>query len=332
MNLNPPPREVPKGLPAAEYFKLSIRYLIMGWTRNALRSGRIGLDCDREQIAGTPLAEMTPSDYQFFARLVEGLDNGVSFSESLLRFSRAMIDSARETVRDSVRSYGDRQENDVLKLIRFGFEESFKGFSKTASDACVRAAETVFKFALPQRELPQNLSVQEYLGLGQRYLNLCWSEQARDAFEKVIEISPDSSEGQVARRLIRTRLPREPVPYLAIQGYNEARRASFAGSTAEAIETLQSLIDSYPSFEWPYTLLAEIYTRQARLFEAGELVEHALSMNPSHVSCWILKAKLAAINGQVMDAQSALDRACDLDNEDGSIAYLRQLVSMMSRL
>jgi len=328
MNMNPPPREVPKGLPAAEYFKLSIRYLIMGWTRNALRSGRIGLDCDREQIAGTPLAEMTPSDYQFFARLVEGLDNGVSFSESLVRFSRAMLDSARESVRDSVRS----EENNVLKLIRFGFEESFKGFSKTASDACVRAAEAVFKYALPQRELPQALSVQEYLSLGQRYLNLYWSEQARDAFEKVIEISPDSAEGQSARRLIRTRLPREPVPYLAIQGYNEARRASFAGSTAEAIDTLQSLIDSYPSFEWPHTLLAEIYIRQARLFEAGELVEQAVALNPSHVSCWILKAKLAAINGQVMDAQSALDRACDLDSEDGSIAYLRQLVSMMSRL
>ncbi|MBZ0185578.1 MAG: hypothetical protein K8F91_04940 [Candidatus Obscuribacterales bacterium] len=331
MNIAPPPRVVPLDLTPAEYLKLAVRYLLMGWTINALKASRKGLLSEQEELAGTPLSEMTRSDYRRFRALIEGLDNSVLFWQQVVLVSSSLIESVQEAV-DNADLLLSKKEKDVFRLFKFGFEESLRGLSHEVSNLAIRAFEAVLKLAQPNREVESNLSARQYLDLSRRYLKLGWSEQARDALVNVLETYPASSEARRARVLVNSHLPREPVPYLAAKAFIASRHAQMLGPLCQATALLEKLVEDYPSFESPYCRLADIYISKGRLCQAKDLAGRSLAINENYLAGWILTARLQAIAGQVLESQRSLDRASQLDSEDGSVAYLRQLVSMLSRL
>lgn len=331
MNTATPPRVVPLDLTAPEYLQLAIRYLLMGWTINALKASRKGLIFEQDELAGTPLSEMTRADYKRFRALIEGLDNSVLFSQQVVMVSSSLIESVHEAV-DNADLLLKQKEKDVFRLIKFGFEESLRGLSQEVSNLAVRACEAVLKLAQPKREVETNLSAGQYLDLSRRYLQLGWSEQARDALVNLLETYPESPQAIRARVLFNSHLPKQPVPYLAAETFIASRHAQMLGSLSEATALLEKLVDDYPSFEWPYCRLADIYIGKGNLSQAQDLARRSLEINENYLAGWILTARLQAIAGQVLESQRSLDRASQLDSEDGSITYIRQLVSMLSRL
>ncbi len=335
-----PPRQVPSDLQPQHYCRLAIQYYLMGWTIQAVRSGRLALAGARAQEAkghdrrldGTPFSELSREDYDRFRGLIEGLDKSVSFGEQLLSFSRSITTAIQEGM-DASSQFTDEliKDNKTLRLLKFGLEESFKQASKLTQEALTRTAEEMTRISQPPKEVPDNLSPQAYIELAQRYIALGWNEQARDSLLKVREMEGERLKGAMAWNLMRTRLPKEPVPYLAEEGLSDARRKLLMGKEEEAAEVLEELTMRYPQLELAQCSLAAIMIRQGKLEKAERLLARALEINPNYFNTWVELARLNAIGGAILESQRCLDKACELDGDEPAIAPLRQLISILSR-
>lgn len=328
-----PPRQVPDHLQPRHYCRLAIQYYLMGWTRQAVKSGRRALAGVPHELEGTPFSELSEEDFGRFRRLVEGLDHGVSVGEQLFGISRSFANAVQDGM-DATSALTDEliKDNKTLRLIKFGLEESLRQLSLAAQQAVTKTAEEAVKLSQPPREVPEDLTPQEYLELARRYLSINWTEQCRDSLLKAREIEGTKLKGELAWTMLKTKLPREPVPYLAEEGLADARRKLLIGKDDEAAEALEELIARYPQLEPPYCMLSAIRVREGKLEKAESLLSKAAELNPNYLNTWLELARVHAIGGSILEAQRALDRASDLDADDPEIPPLRQLISILSRL
>jgi len=328
-----PPRIVPQHLQPSDYCRLAIQYYLMGWTRQAVKSGRLALQSRPSDLAGTPFGELSEEDYSRFRRMVEGLDTSVSIGEQVLGVSRTVSDLVQDGV-DTTSALADElvRDNKTLKLIKFGFEESMRQFSNGVQEAIGQAIEQAVKVSQPPKPVPDGLTAQNYLDLTRQYLIFDWTEQARDALLKARELEGENPKGALAWTLLRTHLPKNPLPFLAEEGLAEARRKLQRGREDEAREVVEELVLRYPDLELTHCVLAQYELRAGRLDRASKLLGTAAELNPSYIYTWLQLARVHAIGGSILEAQRALDRATDLDPDDFSIPHLRQLISILSRL
>jgi predicted Zn-dependent protease len=134
--------------------------------------------------------------------------------------------------------------------------------------------------------VPEGLTAAQYLDLGKQYKAVGWPEQARGALTRSIKADPDGV-GKKAETYLRAYVPRDRVPDAAVEmnilGYNLLARGDQAG----AIQAFQDCITQFPNFEWPYGNLGSIYVKQGRTQEAKDILQKALTINPSYVNGWI---------------------------------------------
>ena len=326
------PESPPKGLSPRSYCRMALQYHLMGNARPAIKAGRLALEGDRDDFAGTPFENLTEADFSLLRRLLENLDEGVSFTGRFLGGSRLFLSGLKCRLMDG----GDRAdaflENiPLLSSLRYGVEEFINLLLGGAVASAGNLCHSVIVATHPSREIPEGLSAKEYLKLGKRYLSLHWPEQARDAFTKVIELSSDEA-GLEAERLVSTRLPANPVPYLAVKRFIEARRKASLGRVAEARRAYEAIAGDYSDFEWPREQLAHILIQQGMVEEAIEALNELVTANPGYAPAYELLARAHAIKGEIFESQTALDRATVLAFNPDEISVLRQLITVISRL
>ncbi|MBX9669638.1 MAG: tetratricopeptide repeat protein [Candidatus Obscuribacterales bacterium] len=328
-----PPRRVPDHLQPHDYCRLAIQYYLMGWTRQSVKAGRLALQTKPNDLAGTPFGELSEEDFARFRRMIEGLDTSVSIGEQVLGVAKSFVDFVQDGVDSSSKVADDLvKDNQVLRLLKFGFEESVRTITTGMQDALNMAVDEAVKVTQPPRTVPDNLTPQGYLDLAKQYLSYGWTEQARDSLLKVRELEGDKLKGALAWTLLKTQLPKEPLPYLAEEGLAEARRKIARGQLMEARFVLEELISRYPEIEVLYCLLAHCESSAGRLEQANNYLNKAVELNPNHLNTWLQLARVHAIGGSVLEAQRCLDRATDLDPDDFSIPHYRQIISVLSRL
>jgi tetratricopeptide (TPR) repeat protein len=328
-----PPRTVPSHLEPSDYCRLAIQYYLMGWTRQAVKAGRLALQSRPTDLAGTPLGELSEEDFSRFRQMVDGLDASVNIGEQLFGVTKSVADFMQDGA-ETTSAFADEMigDNKTLKLIKFGFEESLRQLSNGAQELFSQAVDQAIKVALPPKPIPEGLTAQGYLDLAKQYLIFGWTEQARDSLLKVREMEGEKLKGALAWTLLRTQLPKDPLPFLAEEGLAEARRKLARGQEDRAVEVLEELIQRYPDLELPYVVLSGYELRNGRLEKARTLLKTAAELNPNYLNTWLQTAKVHAVGGAILDAQRSLDRATDLDPDDFSIPPLRQLISILSRL
>lgn len=177
---------------------------------------------------------------------------------------------------------------------------------------------------LPPREVPEGLTAAEYYKLGVQYKSMGWTEQARDALTLATEIDGEGDIARSARRFLRTKLPRFPVPLLAEQKNIEGFNQMATGNAEAAKQTFKELIRDFPDFEWPYGNLSVLFLQEGATDEARNLLVRALEINPDYVNGWL---HMAAAKGMDMDFDGARDcvkRALDADPTDVAALAMKE--------
>jgi tetratricopeptide (TPR) repeat protein len=179
---------------------------------------------------------------------------------------------------------------------------------------------------LPPRDVPEGLTATEYYNLGIEYKKMGWTEQARDAMTLAAENAEDVQVADRARRFLKTKIPRFPVPLLAEQKNIKGFNLMAEGDAAAAKKMFEELIRDFPDFEWPYGNLSAIYLQEGKHGRAKELLRTALKVNPDYVTGWL---RMAEAKGSEQDYQGALDcvkRALASDPSDKVALAMKEVL------
>jgi len=183
----------------------------------------------------------------------------------------------------------------------------------------------------PLQQVPDGLSASQYYELGKQYKAAGWPEQAREALTRSMKADPQGV-GKKADIYLRAYIPRDPVPAFAVQmnidGYNKMAQGDQAG----AIRAFRECIDLFPRFEWPYGNLGSIYTEQGRTKEAKEILEKAVTINPSYVNGWLHLVEANLKDRDLKAARDAVQTALQLDPENPYAQLLLQLITAQQAL
>jgi tetratricopeptide (TPR) repeat protein len=169
---------------------------------------------------------------------------------------------------------------------------------------------------LPPRDVPEGLTSQEYLQLGIKYKSMGWIEQARDALTFAVEDDSDKEVSLAAKRFLKTKIPRFPVPLFAEQKNIEGFNSMAAGDVEKAKDIFEELIEDFPDFEWPYGNLAVLCLHVHDVSRAKELLDKALEINPDYVNGWLHMATARGLELDLDGARECVARALESDPTD----------------
>jgi tetratricopeptide (TPR) repeat protein len=190
--------------------------------------------------------------------------------------------------------------------------------------------------SLPAREVPEGLTAGTYLQLAQEYIKLGWTEQARDALQLAIDSAAQNEEGKKtadsAVKLLRSKLPRFPVPLYAEQRNIEGWNLLSAGKTAEAKQIFEELIDEYPDFEWPYGNLSVLLLQSSETGKAIDLLKTALSVNKFYVQGWLHMATARGLELNFDAARKCVDEALTIDPDEVAALAMQDALERMRDL
>lgn len=325
-----PTKDVPHGLTPEEYFKLGVQYMLMGWKRQAASSMKMAIEGHRD-LSRTPLSGI-PEEQR------RALEAVLGFAEITLDFGDQAKEAARDVfgIFESVAAEADKviETTDGLKELKQELLDVFGYFSRQAQTVLDSFMNEIVMptLGLPTRDLPEGMLAEEYLRLGQQYKDMGWTEQARDSFERVIEIDPDSEAGDLARKYMRTKIPRQPVPHYAVRKNIAGHRMMAAGLNEFARRTFEELIQDYPSFEWPYGNLGLLLIRLGDLDRAEHVLNQALDINPTYLNAWLHLSRAQAVRLNLREAKSCLDQALRLDPEDNNAKTFQILLDYLASL
>lgn len=323
-----PTRDVPEGLNADEYFRLSIQYLLLGWKKQMVTAAKKAAEL-KADLRGKLPYDLKTQDYESIGIALGVVEGAMDIAQTA---SQAFQDTWKILL--GAVTAADQALDDVepLSEIKKEFRSAFDFFSKEVGNFLNKTFEETIlpAFGVPGRDLPENLTAEEYMQLGKHYKNLGWCEQARDALEKAIETAPDDQLSEQARRYLRTRIPRLPVPHHAvqanIQGFNQFSR----GDLEAARKTFEKIVREYPDFEWARGNLGTVYSQLGELERAEDVLLDVLAYNPSYLNGWLHLARLKAAKLEVFEANRHLEKALKLDPDDEGARALKQVVDFLS--
>jgi tetratricopeptide (TPR) repeat protein len=323
-----PTRDVPLGLSADEYFRLSIQYLLLGWKQQMVIAAKKAIDL-RADLHGKLPYDLKTEDYEKIGialGVVEGaMDIAVGLSDVFRDTWKVLTDAI--TAADQA-----LDEVEPLTEIKKEVQSVFNSFAKEAGDLFNKAVEGFVLPALgmPGRDLPVYETAPEYIEAAKQYRTLGWCEQARDSLEKAIEIAREPATARMARQYLATRIPRQPVPHMAVQRNIQGHHQMVRGDLEAARKTFEALVVDYPDFEWPRGNLGLVYAQLGLIDKAEQVLSDVLDYNPDYLNAWLHLARLKAAKLEVREAQRYLDKALRLDPDDQPAQALRQLVDFLS--
>lgn len=177
---------------------------------------------------------------------------------------------------------------------------------------------------LPPRDVPEGLTASEYYKLGVQYKSMGWTEQARDALTMAAEDGSDPDVTESARRFLRTKIPRFPVPLLAEQKNIEGFNQMATGDALGARTTFEELIREFPDFEWPYGNLSVLYLQEGQTERAKDLLDKALAINPHYVNGWLHMATARGLELDFDGAKDCVRKALDSDPTDPAALAMKE--------
>ncbi|MBS1952648.1 MAG: hypothetical protein JST89_00535 [Cyanobacteria bacterium SZAS-4] len=303
-----PPLVLPDGLSEQEYRRLSVLYILMGRTDLATQAN------DRLSPSikfGDPQFNDLSVDEKFSL----SADAGKDFALKLMKIAEdAKTDRAglSEKLMAALEPLRGAVSDEVLDQL-----------AKTAASSIGEAYDA----PLPPRNVPKGLSAEEYFELGKKYRTCGWTELAREALKRAIDMDKEGITGTSALQYLRTTVPRYPVPLMAeqlnIQGFN-----LMESDPRAAKKIFLGLIEKYPEFEWPYSNVGHIYLRSGDLTPAEEHFADAIKINPHYANAWIGLGRINTLRSKFNEAKACMNKAAEIASAEsvaGFISLIEQI-------
>jgi Tetratricopeptide repeat len=176
---------------------------------------------------------------------------------------------------------------------------------------------------VPPKTVPNGKTAAEYYDLGVQYKTLGWTEQARAALKRSIELGKNGETSIKAQRYLETKIPHfvtsEEAVQMNITGFNADNDFSHSQAEKDWLECIQK----YPKFEWAYNNLAGLYIKEGKYKLADDLLQQALKINPSYVNAWLHVAELKRKQHDFAASHNAINTALKLDPDDQEAQLMR---------
>jgi len=324
-----PARDVPSGLTADEYLKLSIQYLLMNWKKQMVTAAKMAMESG-SPLKSKQLEGLNDEEYRKIGVMLGLVETTMELGDQANEIMKGAFDVMSQAAASLDQALEEFQPiNEVKQEVK----NTFEVWAQQAGEAINRALEEHLlpALGLPTREVPQGLSAEEYFNFATQYKSMGWTEQARDALLLANEIDPDEI-GPRAIRYLRTKIPKHPVPHHAVKknisGHNQLVRGDLVG----AQKTFEELVKDYPDFEWAYGNLGAVYIQQGKISNAKDVLWKALDLNENYLNAWLHMARVKAAVLEVREAQSCVDKALRLDPEDQPAQTLKTLIDFLSSI
>lgn len=176
----------------------------------------------------------------------------------------------------------------------------------------------------PPNVIPEGLTAEEYLELGDWYHVAKKIEEARQCWNNVLELKPDSELSNSAKDKLNENIPANKIPEEAIEEYNNAVLQNFS-DPGGCKKSLLEIIEKHPDFEWPYRAVGELYIRSfGDLQEARAMLEKSLQLNPNFPIAFLTMAELCMVEMNYVEAQEYLDKLAEVQPEHEDLDRLRR--------
>ncbi len=299
-----PPLVLPDGLSEQEYRRLSVLYILMGRTDLASQAnGRLSPSVK----LGDPKFKDLSVDQQFSL----SADAGKDFALKLLKIA--------EEAKDDRAGLSEKLMAALEPLRGAVSDEILDQLAKTAASSIGEAYDA----PPPPRSVPAGLSADKYFELGKKYKTCGWTELAREALKKAIDMDKGGTAGVSALQYLRTKVPRHPVPLMAeqlnIQGFNLMESDK---DYRAAKKIFLGLIEKYPEFEWPYSNVAHIYLKHGDLTPAEEHFAGAIKINPHYANAWIGLGRINTLRSKYNEAKACMNKAAAIDSEESVAGFI----------
>jgi tetratricopeptide (TPR) repeat protein len=188
-------------------------------------------------------------------------------------------------------------------------------------------------------------SVETSYLLGISYIQTHDVDKARTAFARMFKVSPNTAAAYLlnAQMLIRQQFEtvaekelqkaRELDPKLPQVNFLLGELAIFRADIDRGIEYLQNEIAINPAYSMSYYRLGEAYTRQLKWDEAVGPLQKSIWLNPYFSGPYIVLGKVHFKKGDLVNAETVLRRALNMDpNNFSGHHLLAQVLRQANRL
>ncbi|CAN5664025.1 hypothetical protein BH10CYA1_BH10CYA1_51940 [soil metagenome] len=324
-----PAKDVPLGLTADEYLKLSIQYLLMNWKKQMIIAAKKAME------GGNPMKKhkvegLSDEEYKKLGMMLGIVETTMEIGDQANEVVRGAFDAMQQAA-----NFADQALNEFepINEVKNDLQNALKWWADQASEAISKAVEEIVLpvLGLPTRDVPEGLSADEYFRIANQYKSMGWTEQARDALLMANEKDPNDV-GPKALRYLKTKIPRHPVPHHAVKKNIWGHSLFLRGELDEAKKTFEELIKNYPDFEWPYGNLGAVYIQQGKISNAKDVLSKAIDINGDYLNAWLHLARARAAVLEVREAQSCIDKAMRLDPDDQTVQSLKTLIEFLSSI
>ncbi|HEY9679413.1 MAG TPA: tetratricopeptide repeat protein [Drouetiella sp.] len=324
-----PAREVPSGLTADEYLKLSIQYLLMNWKKQMVTAAKKAMEggnpMKRHQIEG-----MSDEEYKKVGMMLGIVETTMEIGDQANEVMRTAFEAMQEAANAADEALN---EFEPISEVKNELQNTFKVWTEQATNAINQAAEEILLplLGLPTRDVPEGQSADEYFRIANQYKAMGWTEQARDALLMANEKDPVDV-GPKALRYLRTKIPRHPVPHHAVKKNIWGHTLLVRGELDAAKNIFEELIKNYPDFEWPYGNLGAVYIQQGKIASAKVVLSQALDLNGDYLNAWLHLGRARAAVLEIREAQSCVDKAVRLDPDDHAAQSLKTVIEFLGSI
>ncbi len=324
-----PAKDVPLGLTADEYLKLSIQYLLMNWKKQMVIAAKKAME------GGNPMKKhkvegLSDEEYKKLGMMLGIVETTMEIGDQANEVVRGAFEAMQQAA-----NFADQALNEFEPIteVKNEVQNALKWWTEQATEAISKAVEEILLpvLGLPTREVPEGMSADEYLRIANQYKSMGWTEQARDALLMANEKDPDDV-GPKALRYLKTKIPRHPVPHHAVKKNIWGHSLFLRGDLDEAKKIFEGLIRDYPDFEWPYGNLGAVYIQQGKISNAKDILSKAIDINGDYLNAWLHLARARAAVLEVREAQSCIDKAMRLDPDDQTVQSLKTLIEFLSSI
>lgn len=324
-----PAKDVPLGLTADEYLKLSIQYLLMNWKKQMVIAAKKAME------GGNPMKKhkvegLSDEEYKKLGMMLGIVETTMEIGDQANEVVRGAFEAMQQAA-----NFADQALNEFEPIteVKNEVQNALKWWTEQATAAINKAVEEILLpvLGLPTRDVPEGMSADEYLRIANQYKSMGWTEQARDALLMANEKDPDDV-GPKALRYLKTKIPRHPVPHHAVKKNIWGHSLFLRGELDEAKKIFEDLIKDYPDFEWPYGNLGAVYIQQGKISNAKDILSKAIDINGDYLNAWLHLARARAAVLEVREAQSCIDKAMRLDPDDQTVQSLKTLIEFLSQI
>lgn len=283
--------------------RLSDRLVVLA---TELERNRISRDVN-EKVDG--LLERVVEEVQDTSGLLSLSDSAQPLSA--LKRAREMAANALTEVRRSLALLRDFENSKLLMLLIFLSLSTTSCQRNQSADVALNGnakAGTDTTAGVDSNLSDSSKAALELFKTGIKYQQSGRIELSRKALENAIELDPSGKVGNSARMMIRTKLPRYPVPSDAEQrniiGFNQMNH----GDISAAQKTFSALIKEFPQFEYPYGNLIYLYIQERKLSDARSLLKRVLQINPNYLNGWKYLAEIQRIENDSTGYKQSIER------------------------